>query len=436
MNPFKRDEAGHRWRALAPPYRLADARQFLRGAGLATFALIALPLLAQQTPPTATAGTRLRVKCDSTVGTAISLVGGASRALPSPVAQRGTKPPATEYPEVPPRPRTPEPQSLPSVAKSPFLNQPQPLRSVVLGEWRVSPTYVDTGPFAAAEEHAYWTTTARQFVVIRNDVEALYNNGTPCSISRVRLQVSTGTEYELTDPDPPEAAGKWPDEARRSTWVFAVKPGEKPAALVIARPLHDTDKCPNGLDPNGLDSPWPKLGTDHVTLSLDGLPSLNNIAEVEQHSAPVGLGQLEIRLTAVGLAPGDWDGARFLTPKHGHHKVVISLAVKNVSEHPNCTALWSGRSRLFDNRGYEYSGDALGEIGYGFSDLLPGGTTGGNTRFETWDGTVPRLLSITRDVSWERDCAEKQHRPVDMDGGSTVRIFITGVPETGSAARM
>jgi hypothetical protein len=320
-------------------------------------------------------------------------------------------------------------QSAPSASSTPS-NLEQPLHSVVLGEWRTTPTYVDTGPFAAAKEQSYWQPTATQFVVVTNKFEGLYNAGTPCSISRVRLEVNTGAEYHLVDEDALEADGRWPDEVRRSKWVYKVKPGEKPTGLLVLRPGEEEGKCPSGNP-----SPWPKLGTDRVSLSLEGLPSLNDIAEVEQHSAPVRLGQLEITLTTVGLASGDWDGVGFLTPKHGHHEVVISLAMKNVSEYPNCTMVLGGYARLFDNRSFEYPEGAAGFVLTGAPGLLPGETTGSNVKFEIWDGTAPTLLTISRNIGLERSCTEKQHRPVDMHGGSTVRIPITGVPVVSVGAQ-
>lgn len=320
-------------------------------------------------------------------------------------------------------------QSAPS-ASSTASNLEQPLHSVVLGEWRTTPTYVDTGPFAAAKEQSYWQPTATQFVVVTNKFEGLYNAGTPCSISRVRLEVNTGAEYHLVDEDALEADGRWPDEVRRSKWVFKVKPGEKPTGLLVLRPGEEEGKCPSGNP-----SPWPKLGTDRVSLSLGGLPSLNDIAEVEQHSAPVRLGQLEITLTTVGLASGDWDGVGFLTPKHGHHEVVISLAMKNVSEYPNCTMVLGGYARLFDNRSFEYPEGAAGFVLTGAPGLLPGEATGSNVKFEIWDGTAPALLTISRNIGLERSCNEKQHRPVDMHGGSAVRIPIAGVPAVSAAAQ-
>jgi len=168
---------------------------------------------------------------------------------------------------------------------------------------------------------------------------------------------------------------------------------------------------------------------------LNGLPSLNDIAEVEERSRPVRLGQLEIAVTSVGLASGDWDGVRFLTPEHGHHEVVISLATKNVSRYPNCTTLYGSSSSLYDNRGFEYSRPDIGSKPMDTTSLVSGETAAGIVKFQIWDGTAPRLLTISRNVSLERDCAEKQHRPADMQGGSTVRIPITGVPAVSRTAQ-
>lgn len=147
------------------------------------------------------------------------------------------------------------------------------------------------------------------------------------------------------------------------------------------------------------------------------------------------LGQLEITVTSVGLASGDWDGVRFLTPEHGHHEVVISLATKNTSRYHNCTTLYSSSTSLYDNREFEYSRPDFGSKPMDTTSLVSGETAAGIVKFQIWDGTAPRLLTISRNVSWERDCAEKQHRPVDMQGGSTVRIPIAGVPAVSRTAQ-
>jgi len=75
MNPLKRHEAPACFGAPGNHDSLPKARDFVRAAALATLLLVAAPLLAQQTPPTLMAGTRLRVKFDTKVGTDISRVG-------------------------------------------------------------------------------------------------------------------------------------------------------------------------------------------------------------------------------------------------------------------------------------------------------------------------------------------------------------------------
>ncbi len=306
----------------------------------------------------------------------------------------------------------------------------RPLPLVAGAKSCADPVYVDAGPFAAAEEGSYWTRSGPQLVVVTNNFRKLADSLSPCTESRVRLMVSDGNVYPLKRPDPPGAGGRMPEEVLRSRWVFIVKPGEKPVALAVVRPRGYTE-----FDPlYHSHTPWPKPGMG-VRVSLRGLPSLNDMGDFPQSSTPVRLGQLEIRVTAVGLAHGDWDGDRFLGPGHGHHAVQISFAIKNVSTYPNCTELHANSVRLFDNRRFEYRAWASSSFPGRIGQLLPGETAGASILVNVWDGTAPRLFTVSRDVSWEGGCAEEQHRPVDMHGGSEVRIPIAGVPAISPPAQ-
>lgn len=347
----------------------------------------------------------------------------ASTPPPSGVAQQ---PPETSLPQPavalsrrPPRGS----HSTPATPGSLASNEPHPLPFVAGAKSCADPITVDTSAFAAAEEGAYWTPTGTQFVVVGNNLHNPDPSLSPCTVSRVRLIVSDGSLRPLRHPDRPKAGGTWAEEVRRFEWVFTVKPGEKPSAIEAVRP---TGYSEANL-PDNAHSAWPKAGMG-VRILLEGLPSSNDLGNFPQQSQSVRLGQLEIRVTSVGLASGGWKGARPVPSENGHHTVEISFAVRNVSEYPNCTVLYDSSARLFDNRGFEYDGPSVDTLPARASYLLPGETAGATMPFDTWDGTAPKLLTISRNISWERDCAEKQHRPVDMRGGAAVRIPITGVP--------
>ena len=91
-------------------------------------------------------------------------------------------------------------QDAPPTAKSPTALPLAEQRSIVLGNQSATPIYMDTGRLAAAENNAYWTPSASQFVVVRSKLETL-NGGTPCSTSRVRLTMNDGAEHPLAHPD-------------------------------------------------------------------------------------------------------------------------------------------------------------------------------------------------------------------------------------------
>ncbi len=74
MNPLKERKAARWSGSLRKRNSSVKARNSARWAALRILLLIPFPLLAQQTPPTVTAGTRLRVQFNTEVGTGISRV--------------------------------------------------------------------------------------------------------------------------------------------------------------------------------------------------------------------------------------------------------------------------------------------------------------------------------------------------------------------------
>lgn len=346
------------------------------------------------------------------------------------LAQEMPNPLPGEYPETLPHRSATKSKPLRSSKSLPWPARNDPLLSNLVGKGRPAPFYVDTGRFAAAEEHRYWNRTRPQFIAISNPVEGHASFANYCWPSLVRLETTDGDVYPPLGEKREEAGAGWPHEIGQPQWAFKVNPGEAPQALYIEHPKGSPERCPNG-DP----SPYLTLGTDHVSIPLRGLPSQNDMGNFPQHSKGVRLGQLEIRVTSVGLASKKWSyGLPGVTP-HGHHTAVISLAIRNLSRNPNCTSLVAADFHLFDNRGYEYEAAFLPSFAYRLGELLPGETTGVAISFEIWDGTIPRSLTIRRNIHDEHFCTEKQHRPVDVHGGSMVRIPITGVPVASPSAQ-
>jgi hypothetical protein len=269
-----------------------------------------------------------------------------------------------------------------------------------LGGTRITPVFVDSGPLAAAAELSYWSPKDPQVAIVTAQIDWA-GDGPICDATTVSLETDAGA------------------------WVFQTKAGEHPALLVFRKPVLHGDECHGTAE-----ATWRRLGTDAVALPLRDLPLRDHIVEIPQHSTPVRVGQLEITVTAVGLASKEQPPIAAQPVQHGHHVVRLSLAIKNVSEHPNCTQLDSLGMRLFDNRGYEYQGSVSDLRESRLGALLPGEGLGATLSFEIWDGGAPKSLMISRNVGWERAwCAgRQQHRPVDIHGGSTIRIPIEDVP--------
>jgi hypothetical protein len=329
-------------------------------------------------------------------------------------------------PQMPMPPVDEYPAKLPSVSSSPSASSTSPtaaqkqVGAFVLGAIRIRPIYVDAGPLAAAEEHSYWSSKGPQFTVITAQIDWA-GSGPYCGAAKISVRTDAETEHGPEQLSRPGSAIPAITGPTIWSWVFQTDPGEHPVALVFRKPALQAGDCYGTAEAD-----WGKVGTDAIALPLQGLPPRDDIAEIPQHGAPARLGQLEISLTAVGLASKEL--LRFSTQpaQHDHHVVRLSLAIKNVSEHPNCTALNSYLIRLFDSRGYEYQASPFGAAEIGA--LLPGEGLGGNISFEIWNGSAPAFLSISRSIDLERYCAGPQHRPVDLHGGSRIRIPIERVP--------
>lgn len=287
-----------------------------------------------------------------------------------------------------------------------------------LGDLQVTATAVDTGPVAAAEARAWWQPSADQFVIVRiafKDVE----RRAFCTSFTTRLVSDSGLEYLPgmdTSKGGPRPGIITRTDGEEASYVFKVRDGSRPPALILERDTEAENACRSNQIP-----PLPPVGPQTARLSLDGLPMTDDIAVLVQHNHLARVGQLRVNATAVAAAPILKHNVTLQRAAgHGRHFVLVSMGVKNVSRHPNCTYFIP---TLLVDKGYEYrpleSWPLGSPVGGG---VLPGEAGGGIYTFEVHDGTKPLALSLRRLLEWERSCAEPQHRPVDMSGGAAVRI--------------
>ena len=68
-------------------------------------------------------------------------------------------------------------------------------------------------------------------------------------------------------------------------------------------------------------------------------------------------------------------------------------------------------------------------------DLIQVESSGGTISFEVYKGSRPVALALERSIQGEKFYAQSLNRPVDMHGGSMVRIPITGVEEVSPSAQ-
>lgn len=303
---------------------------------------------------------------------------------------------------------------------------------------------LDTGPFAAAEARLWERNNELQFVAV--SVEYKSDCGFVCAPYAANLRTDSGSEYTpgvVTNALTGTAVGRakeagGPLEAdshgqegmtsasysaydQVKTYFYTIAPTDQPTVLSLDLSPDVGTLCHAEYSPI-----WQPSGTpEHVTLPLEGLPMRNNLVVVNQHGGSVRFGQLEVGVTAV--ARTNELGDRQLSERlyHGHYFTVVALGVKNVSSDPNCTSF---SARLLTDRGYAAQGAPLNWTSEPrTSDLMPGETSGGIVGFEVYQNTKPITVVLTRNIQAETFCAQKLHRPVDMRGGSMVRIPITGV---------
>jgi len=213
------------------------------------------------------------------------------------------------------------------------------------------------------------------------------------------------------------------------TYFFTIAPTGKATMLTL-----DLSPDVRTLCHAQYSSTWQPSGTpEHISLPLGGLPMRNNLVVVNQHSAAVRFGQLALAVTAVATTNELGDRQIHEEPYQGHYFVVIALGVKNVSSDPNCTHFGA---HLLTNRGYKTEGAPLDWTSeWRTYDLMPGESSGGTISFEVYKGSTPVALALERSIQGERFYAQRLNRPVDMHGGSMVRIPITGVQEVSTSAQ-
>jgi len=299
---------------------------------------------------------------------------------------------------------------------TPYLwAQEKEQRLVELGNLLIAPVYVDTGPFAAAEEGAWYSRHGDGFVVVIVRTEIL-THGTPCSEFTAHLRVDSGAEYDLEGRPTVALHGE-------VKWPFRVKEGDKPVALILRRDTEGEKKCQPGAR-----SAWLAIGSETLSLPLETLGMAHGLNVVGQANRVVRLGQLEITTTAVGIGLAVSGLGGGYQAMRGHHFVLVCVGVRNVSKHPSCSYI---DARLIVDRGYEYGGAGGGSFPQPRTmDLLQGEASGGIYVFEPHNGTIPTTLILERNLSGERTCADSQHRTADMTGGARVRIHLDVPPKS------
>lgn len=311
---------------------------------------------------------------------------------------------------------------------------------------------LDTGPFAAAEVHRWDPTNKLLFVAV--SVEYKSDCGFVCAPYTATLRTGSGSEYtpgvvtsaltgtavERTK----EAGGTKEADSHGQegvtsasysaydqvkTYFFAIAPSGNPTMLSLDLSPDVRTLCHAQYSPIWQPSDTP----EQEMLPLEGLPMRNNLVVVSQHGAPVRFGQLAVAVTAVATTNELGDRLIHEEPNHGHYFVVIALGVKNVSSDPNCTHF---SAHLLTDRGYKTEGAPLGWTPeWRTYDLIPGESSGGTISFEVYKGSRPVALALERSIQGEKFYAQSLNRPVDMHGGSMVRIPITGVEEVSPSAQ-
>lgn len=376
----------------------------------------------------------------------------ASAVSPSPVAQELLEPTPGENPETLPRHSAPTSQPLPSSPN--HLNLP-PQRPQLCSPHLVDSIKVltlDTGPFAAAEVHRWVPSNKLQFVAV--SVEYRSDCGFVCAPYTATLRTDSSTAYTPgvisawqagSEADQPNEIGNPPAadlhgqqgvrEASYSaydqvkTYFFTIARTDQPTVLSLDLSPDVRTLCHAQYSPI-----WQPSGTpEHVSLPLEGLPMRNNLVVVNQHSAPVRFGQLAVAVTAGATTNELGDRQNRGGPPHGHYFALVALGIRNVSSDPNCTDFDVG---LLNDRGYkaDYT-PAHWTVGAEPRDLMPGETSGGTATFQVYQNTKPITVVLTRNIQAETFCAQKLNRPVDMHGGSMVRIPITGFPVASPPAQ-
>jgi hypothetical protein len=369
----------------------------------------------------------------------------ANEALQSPVAQKLPKPSPGEHPETLPRQSVPTSQPPPSSPN--HLNMPTQFPELLCANFvdSIKALTLDTGPFVAAEVHRWDPSNKLQFVTV--SVQYKSDCGDVCAPYTATLRTDSGSEYSPgviaraltgTHVDQPTKAGSplatdphrqegvkedsYSYQEQVKTYFFTVRRADQPTTLNLALPSDVGTLChAEYLRPNSHPG-----APEQVSLPLEGLPMRNNLIVVNQHSGPVRFGQLAVAVTAVATTNELGNRLYRRGPTYGHYFVSVALGIKNVSSNPNCTHF---TAQLLADRGYKAeNATPFWDQEVQMSDLMPGESSGGTLSFEVYQDSRPVGLALRRSILAEKYCAQKLSRPVDMHGGSMVRIQITGVP--------
>ncbi len=144
----------------------------------------------------------------------------------------------------------------------------------------------------------------------------------------------------------------------------------------------------------------------------------------EKHSVRVG--QLQVTVTSAGAVAPHPAWGLTKPPKSGHHYVVVSLRVKNVSPYPNCTDFLA---KLQVRSGRTYRQAIWRAPDPPETERLPWqGESSGSYVFQVRDGEDPVALALERNFIIERECWGRHDFSPDTPFSTTVWIPLEGLP--------
>ena len=153
------------------------------------------------------------------------------------------------------------------------------------------------------------------------------------------------------------------------------------------------------------------------------LPSNGQNAETKKS---VRVGQLQVTPLASGTVPASAVSGLTKPPKRGHHYVVVTIRVKNVSEYPNCTHF---HARVLTDSGRNYQAAIWRAPDPPEIERLPWqAETMGSYSFQVRDGEEPAALVLERNFILERECWRRHDFSPDAPFSTKVHLPLQGLP--------